>query len=766
MAKKKTKTSGGGGGKSKSLALDYEGIEKLPLKVFSEKAYLDYSMYVILDRALPHIGDGLKPVQRRIVYAMSELGLSAASKHKKSARTVGDVLGKYHPHGDSACYEAMVLMAQPFSYRYPLIDGQGNWGSQDDPKSFAAMRYTEAKLSPIAKLLLQELEQGTVDWQPNFDGTLSEPVLLPARVPHVLLNGTTGIAVGMATDIPPHNMREVLKACISLLDDSKATIGDLCKIIKGPDYPTGADIITPPEEIREIYKTGNGTIRQRAVYMREGEEIIITALPHQVSGAKILEQIAQQMQAKKLPMVEDLRDESDHENPTRLVITPRSNRVDIVELMSHLFATTDLEKTHRVNLNMIGIDGRPKVFNLKEILIEWLKFRVRTVTRRLEWRLEKVDHRLHILAGLLIAYLNIDEVIKIIRREDDPKPVLMKRFKLTDIQAEEILNLRLRYLARLEEMKIKGEQDELQQEKTEIEKTLNSKARLRGLIKGELQADSEQYGDERRSSIARVVVAAQAINETELISIEPVTVILSDKGWVRAAKGHDLDPLTLAFKSGDTLRHYARGRSNQLAVFLDSTGRAYSLPAHSLPSARGLGEPLTGKLNPPPGASFVGVLLGQPDDLCFLATDGGYGYIAKLEDLHTRNKAGKSALTVPKGAKVLTPTPVYNLKEDRIMAITQEGYLLITPMREMPQLARGKGIKFVNIPGARFKQRQEFVLHVNVIRDEDTLTVHAGKKFKAMKAEELKEYRAPRGRRGKKLPRGYQAVDRFEINRN
>src|SRR5688572_27301068 len=540
--------------------LNFDGIERVPLATFTEKAYLDYSMYVILDRALPHIGDGLKPVQRRIVYAMSELGLSAASKHKKSARTVGDVLGKYHPHGDSACYEAMVLMAQPFSYRYPLVDGQGNWGSQDDPKSFAAMRYTEAKLSPIAKLLLQELEQGTVDWQPNFDGTLSEPSLLPARVPHVLLNGTTGIAVGMATDIPPHNMREVIKACMLLLDDSKATIGDLCKIIKGPDYPAGAEIITPPEEIREIYKTGGGTIRQRAVYTKEDDEIVITALPHQVSGARVMEQIAQQMQAKKLPMVEDLRDESDHENPTRLVIAPRSSRVDTVELMSHLFATTDLEKTHRVNLNMIGMDGRPKVFNLKELLIEWLKFRVRTVTRRLQWRLDKVDQRLHILAGLLIAYLNIDEVIKIIRREDDPKPVLMKRFKLTDIQAEEILNLRLRYLARLEEMKIKGEQDELQQEKTEIEKTLNSKARLRGLIKGELQADSEQYGDERRSSIAKVVVAAQAINETELISIEPVTVILSDKGWVRAAKGHDLDPLTLAFKSGDALRHYARGR--------------------------------------------------------------------------------------------------------------------------------------------------------------------------------------------------------------
>jgi topoisomerase IV subunit A len=765
MAKKKDK-SGSGSGKGGNLALDYEGIEKLPLKVFSEKAYLDYSMYVILDRALPNIGDGLKPVQRRIIYAMSELGLSAVSKHKKSARTVGDVLGKYHPHGDSACYEAMVLMAQNFTYRYPLIDGQGNWGSQDDPKSFAAMRYTEARLSPIAKLLLQELEQGTVDWQPNFDGTLSEPSLLPARVPHVLLNGTTGIAVGMATDIPPHNMREVVKACMLLLDDSKATIGDLCKIIKGPDYPTGAEIITPPEEIREIYKTGTGTIRQRAVYAKEDDEIVITALPHQVSGAKVMEQIAQQMQAKKLPMVEDLRDESDHENPTRLVIAPRSNRVDVVELMSHLFATTDLEKTHRVNLNMIGIDGRPKVFNLKDLLIEWLKFRVRTVTRRLEWRLDKVDQRLHILAGLMIAYLNIDEVIRIIRREDEPKPVLMKRFRLTDIQAEEILNLRLRYLAKLEEIKIRGEQDELQKEKIEIEKTLGSKTRLRNLIKSELQADADQYGDERRSAIAKVVVAAQAIDETELISIEPVTVVLSEKGWVRAAKGHDLDPLTLAFKAGDSLQHYARGRSNQLAVFLDSTGRAYSLPAHGLPSARGLGEPLTGKLNPPPGASFVGVVMGQPDDLCFLATDAGYGFVTRLEDLHTRNKAGKSVLNVPKGAKVLAPAPVRDYKADRIIAISREGYMLITPLKDMPQLARGKGIKFVNIPGPRFKQREEFVLHISVLVDGDSLTVHAGRKFKTMKPDELKEYRAPRGRRGKKLPRGYQSVERLEIHRN
>ncbi|HEX7025869.1 MAG TPA: DNA topoisomerase IV subunit A [Gammaproteobacteria bacterium] len=744
--------------------LNFEGIERQPLRAFTEKAYLDYSMYVILDRALPHVGDGLKPVQRRIIYAMSELGLSAASKHKKSARTVGDVLGKFHPHGDSAAYEAMVLMAQSFSYRYPLVDGQGNWGSQDDPKSFAAMRYTEARLSPIAKLLLQELGQGTVDWQPNFDGTLSEPALLPARVPHVLLNGTTGIAVGMATDIPPHNLREVVEGCIALLDDPKLTLNDLCKIIPGPDYPTGASIITPKKELLEIYKTGNGGIRQRAVYHAENGEIVITALPHQVSGAKVLEQIANQMQAKKLPQVDDLRDESDHENPTRLVITPRSNRIDVDELMAHLFATTDLEKTHRVNLNMIGIDGRPKVRDLKSILIEWLKFRVRTVTRRLEWRLDKVDQRLHILEGLLIAYLNIDEVIRIIRNEDEPKPVLMKRFKLTDVQAEEILNLKLRNLAKLEEMKIRAEQDELKKEKIDLEKTLNSKARMKTLIKGELREDAKAYGDDRRSTITEAKLVAQAMDEASLVSIEPITVILSEKGWIRAAKGHDLDPATLSFKAGDSLKQFARGRSNQQAILLDSTGRTYALPAHSFPSARGFGEPLTGRLNPPPGAGFAGIMLGQPDDLYFLSTDGGYGFIGKLEDMQTRNKAGKSFLSVPKGAKVLPPVRVRSLEDDWIVAISREGYMLVTALKELPELARGKGIKFINIPGPKFKQREEFVAFVGLIQDGEKLTVHAGKKYKTMKGEEVDEYVGERARRGHKLPRGYQGVDRIEIH--
>lgn len=746
-----------------NMQLDYEGIEKLPLRQFTEKAYLDYSMYVILDRALPHIGDGLKPVQRRIIYAMSELGLSAISKHKKSARTVGDVIGKFHPHGDSACYEAMVLMAQPFTYRYPLIDGQGNWGSPDDPKSFAAMRYTEARLSPFAKLLLQELGQGTVDWQPNFDGTLSEPVILPSRVPHILLNGTTGIAVGMATDIPPHNLREVISACIALLDDSKMPLDAVCKLVKGPDYPTSAEIITPKGGINQIYKTGIGSLRMRAVYQKEGDDIIVMALPHQVSGAKVLEQIALQMNNKKLPMVEDLRDESDHENPTRLVITPRSNRVDIDELMSHLFATTDLEKTYRINMNMIGLDGRPKVRNLKEILIEWLKFRITTVTRRLQWRLDKVDLRLHILKGLLIAYLNIDEVIHIIRTEDEPKPVLMKRFKLSDTQTEEILNLKLRNLAKLEEMKIRTEEKALLKEKAELEKILSSKVRLKTLIKNELKDDAEQYGDDRRSPI-NARESAQALDEKVLISSEPVSVVLSEKGWVRAAKGHEIDPYALSYKSGDAYRHSAMGRSNQLAVFLDSTGKAYTLPAHTLASARGFGEPLTGKLSPPDGADFMGLILGEPEDRYLLTTDAGYGYVVRLEDLYTRNRKGKSILTVPKGALVLPPAQVRSYEKDWIVAITHEGYMAVIALHELPQLSRGKGIKIVNIPNARFKNREEYVQLIATIQDGESLTIYSGKKHKTMKGVEVDEYVVERGRRGWKLPRGYQNVDSLVVH--
>ncbi|MDE2088677.1 MAG: DNA topoisomerase IV subunit A, partial [Gammaproteobacteria bacterium] len=596
-----------------NMELNHEGVERLPLKVFTEKAYLDYSMYVILDRALPHIGDGLKPVQRRIVYAMSELSLSAVSKHKKSARTVGDVLGKYHPHGDLACYEAMVLMAQPFSYRYPLIDGQGNWGSPDDPKSFAAMRYTEARLARFAEVLLSELGQGTVDWTPNFDGTLEEPSLLPARLPHVLLNGTTGIAVGMATDIPPHNLREVTAATVHLLEHPHATVEELCEHVQGPDFPTEAEIITPRAEIRRIYETGSGSLRVRARYEHEDGGIVITALPYQVSGARVLEQIAAQMQAKKLPMVEDLRDESDHENPTRLVIVPRSNRVDVDALMAHLFATTNLESSYRVNLNMIGLNGRPQVKNLKQVLSEWLEFRTATVRRRLQHRLDQVTTRLHVLDGLLIAYLNLDEVIAIIRREDHPKPVLMARFGLSDAQAEAILELKLRHLAKLEEMKIRTEQKALAEERDGLQKTLGSKQRLKTLIRKELQEDAERYGDARRSPIVERR-PAQALDETALIPSEPVTVVLSSMGWVRAAKGHDIDPAALSYRAGDGFRAVARGRSNQLTVFLDSSGRAYALPAHSLPSARGQGEPLTGRLNPSGGAEFMGVMMGDDDD--------------------------------------------------------------------------------------------------------------------------------------------------------
>ncbi|WP_018954528.1 DNA topoisomerase IV subunit A [Thioalkalivibrio sulfidiphilus] len=741
-----------------SLDLNLEGAERLPLKDFTEKAYLDYSMYVILDRALPNIGDGLKPVQRRIIYAMSELGLSAASKYKKSARTVGDVLGKFHPHGDSACYEAMVLMAQPFSYRYPFVDGQGNWGSPDDPKSFAAMRYTESRLSPYAQLLLSELGQGTVDWVPNFDGTLEEPKVLPARLPNVLLNGGTGIAVGMATDIPPHNLREVASACVHLLENPKASVADLCEHIQGPDFPTEAEIITPRAELRKMYETGNGGLRMRARYEREGTDIIITALPYQVSGSKVLEQIAAQMNAKKLPMVEDLRDESDHEHPTRLVIQPRSNRVDVEALMAHLFATTDLERSYRVNLNMIGLDGRPQVKNLLTLLGEWLHFRTETVRRRLKWRLDKVLARLHILEGLLIAYLNIDEVIRIIRENDEPKPVLMERFGLTDTQAEAILELKLRHLAKLEEMKIRGEQDELEKERDSLEKTLGSASRLKRLIRDEIQADAEKFGDERRSPIV-ARAAAQAMDESELVPTEPLTVVLSKMGWVRAAKGHDVDAEGLSYKSGDAFLSAARGRSNQPVVFIDSTGRTYTLPAHSLPSARGQGEPLSGRLSPPDGARFVGVMMGAPSDLFLLSTDYGYGFVCSLEDMQSRNKAGKAVLSVPAGAKVLPPVRVRDIDADWIAAATSEGHLLVTRLNELPRMARGKGNKIINVPSAKLKTREEWVAAITLVQDGEPLTVVAGKKFKTMKGPEVDEYAAERGKRGKKLPRGFQKVD-------
>jgi topoisomerase-4 subunit A len=745
---------------TETTELNYEGVEQQPLSIFTENAYLNYSMYVIMDRALPHIGDGLKPVQRRIVYAMSELGLKAGSKYKKSARTVGDVLGKFHPHGDSACYEAMVLMAQPFSYRYPLIDGQGNWGAPDDPKSFAAMRYTESRLAKYSELLLSEVGQGTVDWVPNFDATLEEPAMLPARVPNLLLNGTTGIAVGMATDIPPHNLREVVSACVHLLDEPKATVQDLCEHVQGPDFPTEAEIITPRAELRAMYEKGGGSVRMRAVWRKEDGAVVVTALPHQVSGNKVLEQIAGQMQAKKLPMVEDLRDESDHENPTRLVIVPRSNRVDLDELMTHLFATTELERTYRVNMNVIGLNGRPQVKDLRSLLKEWLTFRTDTVRRRLEYRLQKVIRRLHLLDGLLIAFLNLDEVIRIIRSEDEPKPVLMKRFKLSEEQADYILDTKLRQLARLEEMKIRAEQEELAAEREQLEKTLGSKARLKTLVKNELLSDAEEYGDERRSPIVERA-AAQALDETALISAEPVTIVLSEKGWVRAAKGHEVDVVGLNYKSGDAYQASARGRSNQLAVFLDSSGRSYSFSAHTLPSARGQGEPLTGRVTPPDAARFVDVLAGQGDDLYLLASDAGYGFVTKLENMYAKNKAGKALLRLPNGARVLRACAVNDVQTDHIAAVTTEGRMLVIPLQELPEMPRGKGNKIISIPSAKVATREEFVVDIAVIPAGASLTIYSGKRHLTLKPKDIEHYQGERGRRGSKLPRGFQRVERI-----
>lgn len=747
---------------NEEIIVNEDGVEQLALRSYTQQAYLNYSMYVINDRALPNLGDGLKPVQRRIIYAMSELGLKATAKFKKSARTIGDVIGKFHPHGDSACYEAMVLMAQPFTYRYPLVDGQGNWGSQDDPKSFAAMRYTESRLRDYADVLLGELGQGTVDWKPNFDGTMDEPEMLPARLPNVLLNGGSGIAVGMATDIPPHNLNEVATACIHLLDKPKATVEDLCKHIKGPDYPTEAELITPKEEILELYRTGKGSLKARAAYNIESGEIVITALPYQVSGAKVLEQIANQMHKKKLPMVVDLRDESDHENPTRIVIVPRSNRVDMEGVMSHLFVTTDLEKNYRVNFNMIGIDKRPQVKDIRTLLTEWIQFRTDTVKRRLNYRLDKIVDRMHILEGLLIAFLNIDEVIKIIRTEDHPKPALMKAFKLSERQAEAILEIKLRQLAKLEEIKIKAEQDELAAERKSIEQLLNSAARLKTFIKKEITADAERFGDARRTPLVQRE-EAKAFSETELISTEPVTIVLSKRGWMRAAKGHEVDPTTLQYKSGDDFKLAARGKSNQPAIFMDSTGRAYALPAHSLPSARGQGEPVSGKVNPPSGATFEGVVIGPDDQDVLLASDAGYGFVAKVGDLVSKNKAGKAVLRLPKGAGVLPAVTVNDYDNSFIVAITNEGRMLMFPLSELPRLAKGKGNKIISIPSARVADRVEFVVALAVLNEADTLTVHAGKRHHNLKPGDLEHYRGERGRRGNKLPRGFQNVDHIEV---
>jgi topoisomerase-4 subunit A len=735
--------------------LDFDGVERVPLAAFTEKAYLDYSMYVILDRALPHIGDGLKPVQRRIVYAMSELGLGAGSKPKKAARTVGDVIGKFHPHGETACYEAMAHMAQPFSYRYAIVDGQGNWGSQDDPKSFAAMRYTEARLMRYAHVLLEELEQGTVDWSLNFDGTLSEPTLLPAQLPNLLLNGTSGIAVGMATDVPPHNLREVAGALIRLLDEPDSTLAQLMKHVKGPDFPTGGELVSSRDELVQIYKSGTGTVRLRARYSIEDGEIVIYELPFQTSGAKVLEQVAGQLTAKKLPMLDnDIRDESDHESPTRLVLPPKKN-VDIDALMNHLFATTDLERTIRVNINVIGLDGRPAVYGLKPLLEEWLKFRTATVKRRLQHRLERVAQRVHILDGLLIAYLNIDAVIKIIRTEEQPKPVLMKRFKLSDAQAEAILEIKLRHLAKLEEMKIKGEQKELAAEQTDLEQTLKSKARIVKLIRAELEALAEKHGDKRRTMIVERE-AAQAIAESELIADEPVTVVLSEHGWARAAKGHDIDAAALSYRSGDQFLAAARGRSNQLAVFIDSTGRSYSVGAHALPSARGQGEPLSGHLNPPDGSSFRAVLIGEPQDRWVVASSSGYGFVVKLEDLYTRNKAGKAAIKVRPEASVV---PAARVEADAkwLAAASSDGRLLVFSLEELPQLPRGKGNKILGMPS----KGEERLAGIAVLNAAQGLKIQSGERVMTLSASDLDHYRANRGRRGMALPRGWRKVDRL-----
>lgn len=684
------------------------------------------------------------------------------AKYKKSARTVGDVLGKFHPHGDSACYEAMVLMAQPFSYRYPLVDGQGNWGAPDDPKSFAAMRYTEAKLSRFSEVLLNELGQGTVDWVPNFDGTLQEPSMLPARLPHILLNGVTGIAVGMATDIPPHNVRELANACALLLDNSKAELQDVLEHVNGPDYPTEAEVITPKSDIRKLYETGRGSIKMRAVFHEESGDIIVTALPHQASGAKILEQIAGQMQAKKLPMVSDLRDESDHENPTRLVITPRSNRVDTGQLMQHLFATTDLEKNYRVNLNMIGLDGRPKVKDLRTILSEWLQYRKETVTRRLQYRLDKVLARLHILEGLLIAFLNIDEVIEIIRTYDKPKPELMQRFSLSDKQAEAILELKLRHLAKLEEMKIRGEQDELAAERDKLQTLLGSDRRLKTLIKKEILADAEKYGDDRRSPIVERS-EAKALSEKELVPAESVTVVLSEKGWARCAKGHDIDAEGLSYKAGDGYLSSAEGKSNQPAVFMDTSGRTFACDAHGLPSARSQGEPLTGRFAIVGGESFEHVIMAADDDKFLLGSDAGYGFVGTFKDMISKNKAGKAYLSLPSGAKVMKPQPVTNLEKDWCLTISNEGRMLLFPLKDLPSLGKGKGNKLMSIPAAKAQSREEYVKVLSIVPDGASLKISAGKRNMTLTFDDLTHYQGERGRRGNKLPRGLQRVDSIEV---
>lgn len=745
-----------------STEINYEGVEQMPIKRFTEDAYLNYSMYVIMDRALPFIGDGLKPVQRRIIYAMSELGLNASAKYKKSARTVGDVLGKFHPHGDSACYEAMVLMAQPFSYRYPLIDGQGNWGAPDDPKSFAAMRYTESKLSKMAEILLGELGQGTVDYQPNFDGSLEEPKYLPSRLPHILLNGTMGIAVGMATDIPPHNINELADASVMLLENPNASLNDLLSVVQGPDYPTEAEIITPKADIAKMYEQGKGSIKMRAVWKKEDGEIVITALPHQASPSKIIEQIATQMRNKKLPMVDDIRDESDHENPIRIVLVPRSNRIDFDGLMDHLFATTDLEKSYRVNMNMIGLDGKPAVKNLHTILTEWLTFRRTTVTRRLNYHLDKILSRLHILEGLMIAFLNIDEVIEIIRNEDEPKAVLMARFNLSDEQAEAILNLRLRHLAKLEEHELQAERDKLADERDELQLILDSERRLNTLIKKEIQADAKAFASPRCSPLVERA-EAKAISESDLTPTEDVTVILSEKGWVRCAKGHDIDVEGLSYRAGDTYLAHARGRSNQPVVFLDSTGRAYAIDPTTLPSARSQGEPLTGKITLPEGATIQQVLMANSETKVLMASDSGYGFICTFEDLVSRNKAGKAVISLTENAKVLPPQLIADDSDLSLVAMSSVGRMLVFPINDLPTLSKGKGNKIINISAAAAKDGNELLARLLVIKPNSSLVFVSGKRKITLKPSDIDNYRGERARKGSQLVRGLSATSTVEV---
>ncbi|QTA81273.1 DNA topoisomerase 4, subunit A [Desulfonema limicola] len=743
-------------------AIAYEGIEQISLEQFVRPSYLNYAMYVIMDRALPFIGDGFKPVQRRIVFAMSELGLRNTAKHKKSARTVGDVLGKYHPHGDSACYEAMVLMAQDFSYRYPLVDGQGNWGSVASPKEFAAMRYTEARLSSYADTFLAELSMGTVDWVPNFDGTLDEPGSMPARLPNIILNGTTGIAVGMATDIPPHNLNEIVDACVYLIDKPKASLEDICRIIQGPDFPSGAEIITPKADILNIYKSGNGMIRMRSTYEYDNGDIVITALPYQVSPEKIIEQIAALMGAKKLPLISDIRDLSDQDEPVRIVITPKSNRVDKEALISHLLAITDLEKSHKVNMTLIGLNRKPQSLGLLEILTQWLEFRTLTVRRRLTFRLDKIIERLHILEGFLIAFLNIDEIISIIRESDTPKPVLVKRFDISDIQAEAILQIRLRSLAKLEEIKLKKEKQELDKEKNEIENILSSDKKIKALIKKELKSDAKQYGDERKT---RIIVRSEArvIKETELVPAEPVTVVLSAGGWVRAARGHNIDPLNLSYKAGDEFLCAAQGKTSQSAIFMDTTGRAYSLPVNNFPSARGQGEPLTGKLATSEGARFISVLMGSANQKILLASDSGYGFITELSNMITKNTKGKSMLSLSKGAEPLVPLYIQNPETDLLAAITTEGRMLIIPVKELPELPKGKGNKIIQIPPSKLKKREEYVKIMTIVPEGAGLRIHAGRQSVRLTPANIAGYAGERGRRGRKLPRGYQKAEQVEV---